>query len=69
MSEMFSPKRTLTSLSNVVGAPALSVPCGFKDGLPLGLQILGRPMEEDVVFRLGHAYQQDTDFHNRRPPL
>ena len=68
-SEMFSPRRTLTSLANVVGAPALSVPCAFKDGLPLGLQILGRPMEEDAVFRLGHAYQQDTDFHNRRPPL
>ena len=69
MSEMFSPRRTLTSLANVVGAPALSVPCAFKDGLPLGLQILGRPMEEDVVFRAGHAYQQDTDFHNRRPPI
>ena len=68
MSEMFSPRRTLTSLANVVGAPALSVPCAFKDGLPLGLQIIGRPMEEDLVFRLGHAYQQDTDFHNRRPP-
>ena len=68
-SEMFSPRRTLTSLANVVGAPALSVPCAFKDGLPLGLQIIGRPMEEDLVFRAGHAYQQDTDFHNRRPPL
>ena len=68
-SEMFSPRRTLTSLANVVGAPALSVPCAFKDGLPLGLQIVGRPMEEDLVFRLGHAYQQDTDFHNRRPPI
>ena len=69
MSEMFSPRRTLTSLSNVVGAPAMSVPCGFKDGLPLGLQILGRPMEEDLVFRAGHAYQQDTTHHTHHPPL
>ena len=68
-SEMFSPRRTLTSLANVVGAPALSVPCGFKDGLPMGLQIMGRPMEEETVFRLGHAYQEATDWHTRRPPI
>ncbi len=68
-SEMFSPRRTLTSLSNITGAPALSVPCGFKDGLPLGLQILGRPMEEGTVFRLGHAYQQATGWHTERPPV
>ena len=68
-SEMLSPRRTLTSLSNVVGAPALSVPCGFKDGLPMGLQIMGRPMEEETVFRLGHAYQEATDWHTRKPPI
>ena len=68
-SEMLSPRRTLTSLSNVAGAPALSVPCGFKDGLPMGLQIMGRPMEEETVFRLGHAYQEATDWHTRRPPI
>ena len=59
----------MTSLANVVGAPALSVPCGFKDGLPMGLQIMGRPMEEETVFRLGHAYQEATDWHTRRPPI
>lgn len=67
--EMFTPRRTLTSLANVVGAPALSIPCGFKDGLPVGLQIVGRPMEEETVFRLGHAYQEVTDWHTRRPPI
>ncbi len=68
--EMFYSSPLLTSLANVVGAPALSVPCGFSSSnLPLGLQIIGRPMEEETVFRLGHAYQQATEWHKRRPPI
>ena len=68
--EMFYSSPMLTSLANVVGAPALSVPCGFSSSnLPLGLQIIGRPMEEETVFRLGHAYQQATEWHKRRPPI
>jgi aspartyl-tRNA(Asn)/glutamyl-tRNA(Gln) amidotransferase subunit A len=68
--EMFYSSPMLTSLANVVGAPSLSVPCGFSSSnLPLGLQIIGRPMEEETVFRLGHAYEQATEWHKRRPPL
>ena len=67
--EMFTPGRNLTSLSNVVGAPALTVPCGFKNGLPIGLQIVGRHMEEETVFRLGYSYQQASNWHTRRPPV
>ncbi|MBM3925405.1 MAG: amidase [SAR202 cluster bacterium] len=68
--EMTYGSRTLTSLGNTVGAPALSVPCGFsQDKLPIGLQLLGRPFEEATVLRAGHAYQQATDWHNRRPPV
>jgi aspartyl-tRNA(Asn)/glutamyl-tRNA(Gln) amidotransferase subunit A len=52
------------------GFPAASVPCGFApDGLPIGLQIAGRPWAEATVLRVAHAYQQATDWHTRRPPL
>jgi aspartyl-tRNA(Asn)/glutamyl-tRNA(Gln) amidotransferase subunit A len=55
---------------NAAGIPALTVPCGFDaQGLPVGLQLVGRPWEEDVVLRVGHAYQQATDWHSRRPSL
>jgi aspartyl-tRNA(Asn)/glutamyl-tRNA(Gln) amidotransferase subunit A len=54
---------------NVLGLPALSIPCGFsRHGLPLGLQIIGKPFEEDLILRLGAALEDATDFHTRRPP-
>jgi aspartyl-tRNA(Asn)/glutamyl-tRNA(Gln) amidotransferase subunit A len=60
----------LTRPFNGLGLPALSVPCGFSSaGLPLALQIVGRPFDEATVLRLGDAYQQATDWHTRRPPL
>jgi aspartyl-tRNA(Asn)/glutamyl-tRNA(Gln) amidotransferase subunit A len=52
---------------NYLGLPALSLPCGFVDGLPVGLQLVGRPNQEADLFALGRAYQQMTDFHLRRP--
>ena len=62
--------RGLYSLS---GAPALSIPCGFtSDGpgaLPLALQIAGRPFDESTVLRVGHAYEQNTPWHKRKPPI
>jgi len=54
---------------NLAGIPALSVPCGMAAGLPVGLQIMGRPFEEDVLLRVGDAYQQATDWHTKRPGL
>jgi len=52
------------------GLPAISVPCGFsKDGMPVGLQIVGPHWAEDRVLALAYAYQQATDWHKRRPPL
>jgi aspartyl-tRNA(Asn)/glutamyl-tRNA(Gln) amidotransferase subunit A len=54
---------------NFVGLPAISVPCGFgTDGLPVGLQIVGRPNDEPTVLAIAHAYEQATPWHTRRPP-
>jgi aspartyl-tRNA(Asn)/glutamyl-tRNA(Gln) amidotransferase subunit A len=55
---------------NVTGHPAVSVPCGLTaDGLPIGLQIVGRPFDEATVLRVADAYQRATDWHARRPPV
>jgi aspartyl-tRNA(Asn)/glutamyl-tRNA(Gln) amidotransferase subunit A len=54
---------------NLSGFPALSVPCGFDNqGLPIGLQIGAPAWHEALALRVGHAYQQATDWHHRRPP-
>ncbi len=53
---------------NMTGQPALSLPCGFSaSGLPIGLQLAGRHLEETTILRIGHAYQQATAWHLRRP--
>ena len=58
----------LTRPANYLGLPALSIPAGFSaDGLPLGLQLMGRPFDEGTLFRLGHAFQARTDWHARVP--
>ena len=54
---------------NLAGVPGLVVPCGFSAGLPVGLQLIGRPFEEATLLRAGDAYQRSTDWHTRRPAL
>ncbi|MFT0799716.1 Asp-tRNA(Asn)/Glu-tRNA(Gln) amidotransferase subunit GatA [Synechococcus sp. R5-12] len=54
---------------NLAGLPGLSLPCGFADGLPIGLQIVGNALQESKVLRVAYAYEQSTDWHKRRPPL
>ena len=55
---------------NAYGLPAVSVPCGFaKNGLPIGLQIVGPPWGEESVLRLAHAFEQTTDAGKRRPVM
>lgn len=57
-----------TRLLNLTGLPVISVPCGFTgNGLPLGMQIMGRPGDEATILRLAHAYEQATDWHKREP--
>jgi len=56
----------LTMPFNLAGLPGISLPCGFTAaGLPIGLQIAGKPFEESIILRIAHAYQQLTDWHRR----
>ncbi len=58
----------LTTTFSLANVPALSVPCGFTaTGLPIGLQIAGRPFDEATVLRAGHVYEQNTGWHSRKP--
>ena len=58
-----------TNTFNLASSPAISVPCGFgARGLPVGLQIAGPPGGEEMVFRMAHAYEQNTPWHTMRPP-
>jgi len=54
---------------NIAGIPAISVPAGFADNLPIGMQIIGKPFSEETLLRIAFAYEQATDWHNRKPPL
>jgi Asp-tRNA(Asn)/Glu-tRNA(Gln) amidotransferase A subunit family amidase len=66
----FFTRRSYTSPAALAGVPAIAVPCGFgADGLPLSVQLMGRPFEDATVLRAAHAYEQATDWHRRRPPL
>jgi aspartyl-tRNA(Asn)/glutamyl-tRNA(Gln) amidotransferase subunit A len=56
--------------ANLAGLPGLSVPCGFsRAGLPVGLQLLAAPFEEEKLLRVARQYERATDWHTRRPPL
>jgi len=52
---------------NLAGIPAISIPCGFSSGLPIGLQILGRPFDEEGILAAAYAFEQATDYHLKRP--
>jgi aspartyl-tRNA(Asn)/glutamyl-tRNA(Gln) amidotransferase subunit A len=58
----------MTRLANLTGLPAITIPCGAgANGLPIGLQIVGRPMDEETVLAIAHAYEQATTWHTRHP--
>ena len=55
---------------NLSGLPAVSVPCGFnQEGLPIGLQIIARPFDEETIFRVAYTFEQNTEWHKRKPKL
>ena len=55
--------------ANIAGVPAISLPCGFSEGLPVGMQFMGPVLSEATLLRLAYAYEQATDWHRRRPQL
>jgi aspartyl-tRNA(Asn)/glutamyl-tRNA(Gln) amidotransferase subunit A len=54
---------------NIAGIPAISIPAGFANGLPIGMQIIGKPFSEPTLFKIGHAFQQITDYHKQKPAI
>ena len=58
-----------TVTANLAGIPGISVPMGFSDGLPIGMQILGPQFSESLLFQIGSAYEQATEWHKRKPTL
>ncbi len=58
-----------TISANMAGIPGISLPCGFSEGMPVGLQLLGQPFDEASLLRVADAYQRVTDWHRQRPAL
>jgi len=54
---------------NIAGLPAISIPAGFADGLPIGMQIIGKPFSEETILKIAHAYEQATEWHKRKPKI
>ncbi|MGM0876025.1 MAG: Asp-tRNA(Asn)/Glu-tRNA(Gln) amidotransferase subunit GatA [Bacillota bacterium] len=59
----------LTIPVNLAGVPGISVPCGLSNGLPLGLQIIGKHFDESTIYRVAHVFEQATDHHKAKPEL
>jgi len=55
--------------ANIAGLPGISIPCGFHDGLPIGLQFIGKPLDEPTLIRVAYTYEQATEWHRRRAAL
>jgi len=54
---------------NIAGIPAISIPAGFCNNLPIGMQIIGKPFSEEILLRIAFAYEQATEWHNRKPAI
>ena len=54
---------------NIAGLPAISIPAGFADGLPIGMQIIGKSFSEETLLKIAYAYEQATEWHKRRPNI
>ncbi|MBO8158732.1 Asp-tRNA(Asn)/Glu-tRNA(Gln) amidotransferase subunit GatA [Thermosyntropha sp.] len=59
----------LTVPVNMAGLPGMSIPCGFKDGLPIGMQIIGKAFDEGTMLKAAYAFEQTTDYHKVKPAL
>ena len=73
-SEIADPKTMymndiLTVPVNMAGLPAMSLPAGFDNGLPVGLHIIGKAFDEQTIYNAGYVFEQTTDFHKQMPKL
>lgn len=59
----------LTVPVNMAGLPGMSIPCGFLEGLPVGLQLIGRAFDEGTLIRAAYAFEQNTDYHQAKPDI
>ncbi|MBI2012409.1 Asp-tRNA(Asn)/Glu-tRNA(Gln) amidotransferase subunit GatA, partial [Candidatus Curtissbacteria bacterium] len=55
--------------ANLAGVPSLAIPCGFIDGLPIGMQIIGPDFSEKLLFQVGYAHEQETKWYEKRPTI
>ena len=63
-----SDRYIYTIPANLAGTCAMSLPCGFStNGLPIGLQLIGKPFDEATLLRTAHAFEQATEWHQRKP--
>jgi len=70
LDEALSFSDPIGGIGNICGLPAISVPCGFaEDGLPAGLQFIGRPLDDAKVVQAARLYQHQTQWHTRHPEL
>ena len=68
--EMGGRVMRFTAPYDMSGSPSITLPCGFsEEGLPIGLQLVGRHLDEELLCRAGHAYEQATDWHDRHPDV
>jgi aspartyl-tRNA(Asn)/glutamyl-tRNA(Gln) amidotransferase subunit A len=54
---------------NIAGLPGISIPAGFADGLPIGMQIIGKPFSEETLLKIAYAYEQTTEWHKKKPNI
>jgi aspartyl-tRNA(Asn)/glutamyl-tRNA(Gln) amidotransferase subunit A len=54
---------------NIAGVPGVSIPAGFSDGLPVGMQIIGRPFGEETMLHIAYAYEQSTEWYKQKPNI
>ncbi len=54
---------------NIAGLPGISIPAGFADGLPIGMQVIGKPFGEETILKVAYAYEQATDWYNKKPQI
>jgi aspartyl-tRNA(Asn)/glutamyl-tRNA(Gln) amidotransferase subunit A len=68
--EPVTPAYVRTSCpANITGLPSITLPCGFVEGMPVGMQIMGRPYDERTILRVAQTYEASTDWHKRAPAL